>query len=365
MLSIYKFIQIIFCFFLVFSYELERVYISNIIFFVLFLLLTVDKLKLHSYVKNRTSNTLLLFIVSVTISTLIYYYHGDTFETRSLIQYIFNFQYLFLIYYLDLDYELIKKWLIKFSILYACLLIIAFFLIGQNIQEFKTNTFISNYFPGWPNGIPLIFFTVVFFTRHSRYSLFYKIFFLIAILLTGSRGGLLGFTLVLLLPLYENYKKLIISLTSISIILLLTFNSINLDEQNPENRLLRTYDRLDIFLTTYSLVKERPLLGYGGNTIDQLQNVPIDHRPILNWGHTHNLLLEVMLRYGIISLILFSLFLYYRIKDIYLSDYKYMFMVLLILSLFQIFIRDFIFLYLLIFYSSYPIYLNKKNNIKT
>lgn len=362
MMSLFKCIQIIFCFFLVFSYEYERVYISNIVLLLLFVLLTVNNPNLHNSVKKRTSITLISFLLFVTLSTLLYSYQNASFEVRNIVQYIFNFQYFLLIYYLDLDYELIKKWIIKFSCLYVFLLLLVFFFIESSIGDFKSNLIIVSYFPGWPNSIPLIFLTAAFLTRNMRFSWLYLLVFLFAIILTGSRGGLLGIMLVILLPFYVNYKKLIITITSIFIfILLFSFNSFNLADTSPDNRLLRSYDRLDIFMTTYSLIKERPLLGYGGNTIDQLQNIKIDHSPLINWGHTHNLLLEILLRYGIIGLFLFSLFMYYRMKDIKLKEYRYMFSVLLILALFQIFIRDFIFLYLLIFYSNYSIYLQKLN----
>lgn len=74
---------------------------------------------------------------------------------------------------------------------------------------------------------------------------------------------------------------------------------------------------------------------------------------ILNYGnilpvaHTHNTIFEMLIRYGLLGTIPFLLLLISIYKKIEDPDMKYLFLLLLFLSLFQVFIRDFNFLFFL------------------
>lgn len=349
--------MVIFYFLLVFMYSISHLYISNIIYYsILIKQIIFNEIKISIPKNNLSIVFFILFVIWVSISSIYYTLSTGFIDSRSIIQFLFTLQYFILIIQLNINYNFFEKYLYFFSILLSFIIIVfflyLFFTQKSSIASFKDNLMAIKYISGWPNTTALPLIIALWLSFKKNKSNIIKFMFIIAASLTTSRGAYLG---IFLIVIYFMIKKIIkkkiyilplIAGTIISLVLLVYFNITN---QDFLTQLTRSFDRIDIFKTTIAYLKLNPLMGYGGNTIDQIQWINIDFDPIKNWGHTHNWILEIMLRYGIIGLALFICFIFsiwYKIKDI---DSKYMFAVLLFLALFQTFMRDFVFL----FYLSY------------
>jgi O-antigen ligase len=231
------------------------------------------------------------------------------------------------------------------------------------IQLYKWNLFAINYLPGWSNTLPLYLVFALFINRKLKYPFYYSALLLFAIFLTDSRGSILGAIGVFVLPIARKFKKIIIIfLISILTIILIYVNV--LIDLGGDIKFLRSFDRVDIFLTSISYIKQSWLFGYGGNTIEQLSYVKISHDPLQDWGHTHNFVLEFALRYGLIGLVLFILFLFFKIREIKDFDFRYLFILFIALAFFQTFMRDFTFLSILIILSHFRYFSNRELNIE-
>ena len=112
-------------------------------------------------------------------------------------------------------------------------------------------------------------------------------------------------------------------------------------------RLFIAHDRQNIFEYSITLIKNRPLFGYGGNSIDYIYDNIGKYNAVQNWGHTHNTLLEICVRYGLISTIFLLLFFVKKYKTIPDKDDRFMYLFLLVISLFQIYFRNFNFIFML------------------
>lgn len=341
--------------FIVFCYQLGQIYISNIIFLITFLN-QISITKNFKFISSKkTSILLFLFLSYITINTIIYAVFFKEFDLRSIPQFLYNFQYLFLILFIDFDFVLLKKMLVRLTIVLSLIVILVYIFSGESLELFKWNENMNNYFPGWPNTIPLILILSLFLIRGMNYSIIYLIIIVFAALLTGSRGAMLGVIGVLMLPLFRKIKRYINFILISSFITLVFFVNVIISFEN-DFKILRAFDRIDILNTSIAYIKQSILFGYGGNTIEQLSHIKIDYEPLMDWGHTHNLVLEFTLRYGLIGVLLFGSFLFYKIKEIKDFDFRYMFFLFILLSFFQTFIRDFTFLFILIFLNHYKFY---------
>lgn len=353
--------MIIFYIFLVFLFSINHIYISNLIYY---LILAINTVKNKGRIKF-VPNTFLIFFVFmflfwVTISTFLYAIYSSKFDSRTIIQYIFTLQYLILIINLEMDMNHISKWIVRISVIQALTIIIFALYTMLSSQNFTLlilydNAIMYQYFPGWPNSIPIPLMFSLMVCFKERKSIFLKLIIILAMVLTTSRGAYLGIILILAYYGFRLIKKKKYHLLTLSVfVLILSVYGVNWVIEHPDfvERMMRSYDRIDIIYTTFAYVKKNPILGYGGNTIEQLQSVPIDHIPIKNWGHTHNWILEILLRYGLVGLIIFIgilLSLMRKIKD---SQYKFLITVFIFLALFQTFIRDFVFIFYLVILSS-------------
>ncbi|MBS4063748.1 MAG: O-antigen ligase family protein [Chitinophagaceae bacterium] len=345
--------------FIVFCYQLGQIYISNIIFLISFLNQIFISRNLKFISSKKTSALLIIFLSYVTLDTIIYAFFFKKLEVRSIPQFLYNFQYLFLVLYIDFDFLSLKKMLIRFTIVISLVIILVFIFSGESIELFKWNEIMNSYFPGWPNTIPLILILSLFLVRDLNYSIFYLIIIIFAALLTGSRGAMLGVVGVIILPVFRKMKRYLNFILISTLITLIFYFNVLINYEN-EFKLLRAFDRIDIFYTSIAYIKKSILFGYGGNTIEQLSHIKIDFEPLMDWGHTHNFVLEFTLRYGILGILLFGSFLFYKIKEIKDFDFRYMFFLFIVLSFFQTFIRDFTFLFILIFLSQYKYHSSNK-----
>lgn len=350
--------MVIFYFFLVFLYSINFIYYSNFIFYVIFIKEAIRRSDQTRLISNKIAIVLLvLFLVWATISTLSYSLYRNSLDLRTMIQYFFTLQYLILVVTFKINYDLFKSWIFRFSILKSAIIVIVsiFFMFQAknfSLEILHNNAFVYRYFPGWPNSVPIPLLISLLIAFRNRKNFIWKVLLILGLVLTSSRGAYLGIILILSYYGFEKIKSSKNGMLIISSGMLITSLLVgHLIVNNPVfvSRMLQFQDRTDIFNTTMAFVIRRPLIGYGGNTIDQLQDVKIDFVPAKNWGHTHNWVLEILLRYGIVGLLFFIGFLvslWLNIKD---KDRKFLFAVFIFLALFQTFIRDFVF----IFYLSY------------
>jgi len=354
-------LQLILGYLLVFCYQISQIFISNILFLLVFIR------QIYRTFFNITYNSgfvtrmfLFFFIAYITLDTVFYSFFYKSLDTRSIIQLLYNFHYIFLIIYIDLDYVYLKKIIVRASILLSHILILHFLISGDSLEMYKWNQFLFDFLPGWPNTLILYFIFSIFLIRKGKNSIYFKSILIFALFLTGSRGGLLGAICVLLIPtIRDNLKYTKILSLSIFTLLVIYWNT--LYDLYSNLKFFRSFDRIDIFLTTLSYVEQRVLFGYGGNTIEQLSDVKIDHIPLQDWGHAHGFILEFALRYGLIGLILFLLFLYFKIREIKDFAWRFLFCLFIVLAFFQTYMRDFTFLSILIIISHYKNFTSKKS----
>ncbi|MFD3293600.1 O-antigen ligase family protein [Aquirufa sp. KTFRIE-69F] len=338
--------------FIVFCYQLGQIYISNIIFLIGFLNQISISRRFKFISSRKTSFLLFIFLGYITLNTVIYAVFFKQLELRSIPQFLYNFQYLYLILFIDLDFFLIKKMLVRLTTILSLIIIFVFLFSSENFEFFKWNEIMNSYFPGWPNTIPLILILSLYLVREMNYSLIFLLIIIFAALLTGSRGAILGMSGVLLLPVIRKIRRYINFILISSLITLVFYFNVLINYEN-DFKFLRAFDRIDIFYTSIAYIKQSLLFGYGGNTIEQLSYIKIDYEPLMDWGHTHNFVLEFTLRYGLLGILLFGSFLFLKIKEIKNFDLRYMFFLFIVLSFFQTFMRDFTFLFILIFLSHY------------
>ncbi len=362
-------------FFLIFVYAFGNgIVVSNIIYY--FILLRKGLSEHIRITKKRKTNLLfLLFVTWVVISTFKYALSLNEFGIRNVLQLLFTLQYFVLIVDLNINIEKLEKWLFRFSILMSVEILILFILI-VNVRFFDLYStermWGLKYIPGWPNSTPIPLLFGLFLSFKNRKSLSYSLLIIVALILTSSRGALLGITVIISYFVFKNMrynkKKWIYVFLPFTLLIILSGNSIlnSLYTHAPgmEHRMTLVYDREDIFLTTIAYVSKRPIWGYGGNTIDQLVktygNVSRLH---VDWEQTHNWMLDMLLRYGVGGLILFTGFIISVLFNIKNKDKRFMFLLLLILSLFQLYMRNFSIVFLMAYLTMEPRDLIKQKRV--
>lgn len=352
--------MVIFNLFLVFMYSINYVYYANIIYYIILLKETVRKRGKINFIANSTVNLfMLMFFVWITFTTFGYAIFINNFDVRTVVQYLFTLQYIVLVLSINIDFERVERWTYRFSMVMAVtIVIVAVYIMFQtqffSLRVLYNNEFAYKLFPGWPNSTPIPLLISFYVASKNRKKIIYKIVLFFALILTTSRGAILG---VLIIIGYYTLTKIKKSKKSLKFILpsllIVTFGALYWIFDNSESisMLLRSYDRVDIFKTTMEYIKLNPIFGYGGNTIEQLGNVKINHEPLKNWGHTHNWVLEITLRYGIVGLSLFVGFMLSLWVSIKNKDQKFMFALFIFLALFQTFMRDFVFIFYLTYLS--------------
>lgn len=342
-----------FCFFLVFIYDIFHIYIANIIFFC-FLILYLLKHQKVLIIKNRVAQLFcILFISWATISTAFYIIEMQEITARTIIQYLFTLQYIILLVSINIKKDQFELWIYRFAVLNA-LFIITLYFYYNGFLPFGDELWGYKCIPGWPNSTPIPLLMGLWLSYKNKNSITGKILIYLTLFLTTSRAAILGgliITCYFLLSRIKYNKRCIGFLFLLIIFALIGVRYWMAIDPLFIKSMTRTWDRIDIFNTTLSYLELRPILGYGGNTIDQLTNIDINYIPAMNWPHTHNLILEMLLRYGIIGALLFLGYIGAILARIKNKDRRFMFLLLLFLSLFQIYIRDFVFLFFLLYLS--------------
>lgn len=355
---------VIFIYFLVFVYSLNFVQFANAIFYLVLLKqLIKDKGKITFGGNSASKVFLLLFITWTTLTTLFYSRFSGHIDSRTITQYLFNFQYFVLIVLIKFKVKSFENWIYYFSILLSIIIIGIIVTQGISFNSLRDNEVLNSNIPGYPNSTPIPLLVALWLTFKREKIIWSKLLFIVALVFTGSRGALLGIILIIFYFGYKKIKTTKYYLIIFPFVIFLLFSAIvYLNSVNPLliSQMTRSYDREDIFKTTMAYVELNPITGYGGNTIDQLQDVKINYSPYNNWGHTHNWILEILLRYGIVGLLLFLGFIISILKSIKDVDRKYIFIVFLFLAFFQTFMRDFVFIFFLAYFTNY----SEVNDIK-
>ena len=160
-----KILHIVTIFFIVFCYQIGQIYIANITFFLFFLKQIFNTGHLKFVGSKKASISLLIFLIYITLNTIFYSLFFKAIEVRSIQQYLYNFQYLFLIFFIDIDFFLLEKLIFKYIILLSLIICTVFLYSGDSVELFKWNELMNNYLPGWPNTIPLILTFGLFLNR--------------------------------------------------------------------------------------------------------------------------------------------------------------------------------------------------------
>lgn len=367
-------VLVLFTFFLIAIYQLPNgIMISNLIYYVI-LFNTIKKKKAISiYKEGKQIAFFLIFCLWVIISTLSFAHSTNSFTLRNLVQLIFTLQYYVFFIKLEFDNEVFEKWIITFSVIVASSIVLAYVLTGEITRIASLygigRMWGENLFPGWPNGLPIPLLFGLWMCFKKKASVTFKVMIALGAVITSSRAALLG---VILIYLYFNFDKIRrvtkknillypILLLSMIVVVITGDDMINLlftIVPTLEQRLSVTYDRQDILSVVKEYVSYRPWLGFGGNSLDQVQlylgnisNYGIE------WPQAHSWFLDTLLRYGYPGVGLFTSFLISLLIKIKDKDKKFMFLLIVFLGLFQMYLRNFSILILLV-------YLSKSDNVK-
>lgn len=178
------------------------------------------------------------------------------------------------------------------------------------------------------------------------FGIVYLIFF---ILLLGSRVGfisLLGLFVVSFL-LYSYKKRKLLYGIAVAFLFIFTtsfaiqfFNPIkeklkSLVSSSKENSQYNSSERLELWESTFEVIKGNLLLGVGtGDLQPALQKIyKIDSKAYNNHLNSHNQFLDIAATFGIIGLIIFLLCLFYPIYLCYVND-KYLYAIFIMLFVF-------------------------------
>lgn len=341
--------------------------LSNIAFIPLLFLKKKNSLSI------RKSNELLFFLFFLCVcivSTLAYAIQFRTISPRTIIQVIFNFQYAFWLMRVQLDYTKIEKWIIISSTMWSLYIIFLFFKLGM--YTVSPNVFFSifrewavDYIPNWPNdtGLPLLFAIFLICNKKEKKKYHYIVLCIIsfALLSTTSRVSIFGLGLIICYFVYfnrekdnalikSNWLKILIGAALFAILVFIVISIMT----NPElgailKRFTSNGDRNNILEVCLDLISKKPFLGYGSHTLDEV--LPIYGKNyILAWPHTHNTVLELLIRYGILGMLPFMGMLICQFKKIKATNMKLAWLFFWFISLFQIYFRTFTFIFIIFYF---------------
>jgi len=350
-------LYILLAFFACFIFQIEGIFVANIVF-VVFFLTNCREIRIN----RKALICFGAFWVVVLISTVAFSQQVD-FGLRNVVQMVFNLQYLFLFTDFTYDRKKLENYYFRFAMVLAAWILLTFVCTGTafeyNLIKMQTEARMWGdiWTPGWPNVtvLPLVFgvYLALFAIDTTPKRRYWAVGILCAaIYLTTSRSGFLGAGLIigyylfgLFLKLSTRNKKRLCIVLGVCTLVALVFL---ISDDDLVKRLFYTKDRQNIAKVCLEYIKERPFLGYGGNTLDVIGELFSTETAIMEWSHTHNTLLELLIRYGILGAGTFLLMLWFVFRDIETREGKFMFLAFWILSLFQIYFRSFVFLLVLI-----------------
>ena len=310
---------------------------------------------------------------------------GLSFGTRELIQLFFSAQYLFLAYYVELDYTKIYKWMIISGSAFSLFIILGFITTGTYLHgiEFMTTMRMwgEGLFPGWPNGFGAMLSFSLWLALRRRYISsticnISSLLITVAAVLTSSRSTIVGVVIIWTYYFVKTNRlgslpKMVTSSIKVLSIAFCLIVAVDLFFANADSNLIgritQINDREEIGDVSLELIADHPIVGYGGQTLEQLSSNSGFAGGLysLRAQHTHNMVFEIMLRHGIVGFVLLALFLISLInKKVKHPDDYAMLACLLILGLTQDYIRNFCFLFCLYLIIHYEMGLDNSYNAR-
>lgn len=132
------------------------------------------------------------------------------------------------------------------------------------------------------------------------------------VILTNSRNGWISLIIIFSLFTYKKWKnKFLFPIVFISLTIITTLNLIITNNKFIENfrfENLVNDPRVNIYLKSIAFIKERPILGWGGNSFSSIWNSNPNTENF--FSHSHNIFLEFSIQYGLLAALLFSLFIF-------------------------------------------------------
>lgn len=345
-----------------FLLQISNVYVANIVFFV-WILIRIIARELRISFDQKGLHIFIFYLGWILFSMLIFVLQYPYFKVRNIIQYIYNFQYIILIVDGTIDKNKLRNAMHVCSYLLA-ITIIGLWVTRTGMMSITTlvvhhREWAEGYIGGWPNGtvLPLIFGVYMEMKAIMRDRKLIGVaglgILLFALLLCTSRTGYVGAALVIIYFLFTEREgtkrwwkilKHAISIVMIAIVITSVISIIATNEMG--GRMFMVADRMDIFKDVFVYVSNRPITGYGGNSVDVVYKVVGRTATGINWGHTHNTILELLIRHGIVGMVAFVLLVFRVSKRITSKEDKAMYWLLWGLSVLQIFYKDFVFLLL-------------------
>jgi hypothetical protein len=309
-----------------------------------FIYLLYKFLFLKIYFNKRSLFLFLSFIALVTFSI----FNSDSSVTQRI---LLSFIYLlsFVIFSINASFIINEKLIsiyIKYALAYSFIVFMAFFcsvIFGAGDQiDIWINKNWGGYFFNYPNSFWVtIVPAYIILLSSNQYG---KILLLMtSVVISLSRGGVLVFILLSFI------RSRIMYLFIIAISVGAMYFLLN-DEHGFFNRtLMRFDDRIDIFNYSKDYIQEYFWFGSGGRSLDILSLFHnFGYEPMLLWPHTHNFIMEIILRHGLFSGLLLLLILINILININNTG-KFIFAVIVFGSLLQVHMFEFTYLIILLF----------------
>lgn len=347
-----------------FLIQVGNVYVSNIIFFIWILIRIVTGKYRFSF-DNRGLCYFILYLGWILFSMILFIIQYGYFEVRNLIQFAYNVQYIILIADGTVEKDKLRRAIYCSSYLLAIVLIILWVTVTK-MMSIPTlivhhREWAEGLVGGWPNStvLPLLFGVYMeakyLFRERKILNLVKLGVLLFALLLCTSRTGYLGAAAIIGYFLFTekegkgNAWKLIKYSISFVLIVIAGYSlySTIIGDESMVGRMFMVADRFEIFHDTFAYISGRPITGYGGNSVDVVYDVVGATTTGINWGHTHNTILELLIRHGIVGAVIFCLLVFHVSKRITVREDKAMYWILWAISILQIFYKDFVFLLLI------------------
>lgn len=285
--------------------------VIGIIFGILLIFILIDKPRIKLSLESIMVLTLyLIFVIFISISVLLSRIPLDSFKILG------DFVILFFLLLLSIliigqyeDFKILIRDLsnifLVIGIVFAIPLFITFFLGYSKPLSFTGSNVTTR----------IMFFSLIFMLyRYQKYKelkyLFFTLFFAISIVLVGSRGGLLGAVLYILVNLIFNIKNILRQLKikpkiifSILICVLISipflrkvwnFFTVRFISTTFQGGEVYTSGRDSLYLTSIDLIRENPIFGLDLGEYLKMTGL-----------YPHNIVLELMVDFGIFGLIYF------------------------------------------------------------
>lgn len=355
--------EFILAFFSMFIFSVSNIYILNIAFFMFWIFSAMKSRGRLLLTDRKIFNYLILHMCWVIFDAVcVTAMRSYPFGMRNIIQLVFEIQYIIWALELDIDVRKYIEYLIKVAVVYSIILIIAFFLTGtfRHLDQIfgLYREWGEGIFPGNTTSAPIPFIFALFWALYYKKGYICASVITIGGLLFPSRVSLLAMLIVWGYFIYCRFSresKVILWFLAGLFLLAVPSLLVVLQQYAPDlaYRLTLSWDRVDILKTVAFYFKQHWLLGYGGRTLNQLYDlIPFKTGTGALWPHTHNFVLEILLRYGLMGLMFFSAILVKEFRSIRDTKIKFIFMLFMIMALFQTYMREFtyvFFIYIMVY----------------